>query len=73
MTGTRISHLLEADRDAVVPLEARACTASGLAEWRETLRSRHRASPSTCFVLEYEGEFGGYCSPCRTRFTGVPT
>ncbi|MGW2836520.1 GNAT family N-acetyltransferase [Streptomyces sp. NPDC001493] len=60
MTGTRIRLLLEDDWDAVVALEERAYTASGLVEGRETLRSQHRGSPSTCFVLEYEGEFGGY-------------
>lgn len=60
MTGTRIRLLLEDDWEAVVALEERAYTASGLAEGREALRSRHRASPSTCFVLEYEGSFGGY-------------
>ncbi|MGW1467328.1 GNAT family N-acetyltransferase [Streptomyces sp. NPDC002308] len=60
MTGTRIRLLLDDDWDAVVALEERAYAASGLVEGRERLRSRHRASPSTCFVLEYEGEFGGY-------------
>ncbi|MGW2282635.1 GNAT family N-acetyltransferase [Streptomyces sp. NPDC001770] len=60
MTGTRIRLLREDDWDAVVALEERAYRASGLTEGRETLRSRHRVSPSTCFVLEYEGGFGGY-------------
>ncbi|MBO1414133.1 GNAT family N-acetyltransferase [Streptomyces sp. FH025] len=60
MTDTRIRLLREEDWDAVVALEERAYAASGLSEGREALRSRHRASPSTCFVLEHEGRFGGY-------------
>lgn len=60
MTGTRVRLLLDDDWDAVVALEERAYEESGLVEGREALRSRHRVSPSTCFVLEYEGGFGGY-------------
>ncbi|GJF31188.1 N-acetyltransferase [Kitasatospora sp. NE20-6] len=60
MTGTRIRLLREEDWDEVVALEERAYAASGLSEGREALRSRHRASPSTCFVLEHAGGFGGY-------------
>ncbi|MFD6529765.1 GNAT family N-acetyltransferase [Streptomyces sp. NPDC060184] len=60
MTGTRIRRLLDDDWDAVVALEERAYRASGLVEGGEALRSRHRVSPSTCFVLEYEGGIGGY-------------
>ncbi|MBV2153051.1 GNAT family N-acetyltransferase [Kitasatospora sp. SUK 42] len=60
MTDTRIRLLREEDWDAVVALEERAYAASGLSEGREALRSRHRASPSTCFVLEHEGRCGGY-------------
>ncbi|MCX5402336.1 GNAT family N-acetyltransferase [Streptomyces sp. NBC_00102] len=60
MTGTRIRLLQEDDWDALVVLEERAYRESGLTEGREALRSRHRSSPSTCFVLEYEGGFGGY-------------
>lgn len=60
MTGTRIRLLREADWDDVAALEKRAYAASGLSEGREALRSRHRASPSTCFVLEHAGGFAGY-------------
>ncbi|MFJ9442289.1 GNAT family N-acetyltransferase [Kitasatospora sp. NPDC101235] len=60
MTDTRIRLLREEDWDEVVALEERAYAASGLSEGREALRSRHRASPSTCFVLEHAGGFGGY-------------
>ncbi|MEU2250653.1 GNAT family N-acetyltransferase [Streptomyces sp. NPDC019224] len=60
MTGTRIRLFQDEDWDDVVALEALAYGASGLSEGREALRSRHRASPSTCFVLEHAGAFGGY-------------
>ncbi|MFJ2863178.1 GNAT family N-acetyltransferase [Kitasatospora sp. NPDC087314] len=60
MTDIRIRLLQEDDWDGVVALEERAYAASGLSEGREALRSRHRASPDTCFVLEHAGGFGGY-------------
>ncbi|MER5603734.1 GNAT family N-acetyltransferase [Streptomyces sp. NPDC002265] len=60
MTDTRIRLFREGDWDEVVALEERAYATSGLSEGREALRSRHRASPSTCFVLEHAGGFGGY-------------
>ncbi|MFJ3711379.1 MULTISPECIES: GNAT family N-acetyltransferase [unclassified Streptomyces] len=60
MTGTRLRLLREEDWDEVVVLEERAYAASGLSEGEAALRSRHRASPSTCFVLEDAGGFGGY-------------
>lgn len=60
MNGTRVRPLREDDWDEVVALEERAYAASGLSEGEEVLRSRHRASPSTCFVLEHAGGFGGY-------------
>ncbi|MGW2476699.1 GNAT family N-acetyltransferase [Streptomyces sp. NPDC001665] len=46
--------------EEVVALERRAYAAGGLSEGEEALRSRHRASPSTCFVLDADGAFGGY-------------
>ncbi|MEU2021828.1 GNAT family N-acetyltransferase [Streptomyces sp. NPDC016469] len=58
-SGT-IRPLREEDWGEVVALERRAYAASGLSEGEEALRSRHRASPSTCFVLLCEGAFGGY-------------
>ncbi|MFE4513649.1 GNAT family N-acetyltransferase [Kitasatospora sp. NPDC056783] len=58
--GPRIRLLREEDWDGVVALEERAYAASGLSEGREALRSRHAASPDTCFVLEHEGGVGGY-------------
>ncbi|GGN34039.1 GNAT family N-acetyltransferase [Streptomyces fuscichromogenes] len=60
MTDTRIRRFREEDWNEVVALEERAYAASGLSEGREALRSRHRASPSTCFVLEHAGGLGGY-------------
>ncbi|MFE5587413.1 GNAT family N-acetyltransferase [Kitasatospora sp. NPDC056531] len=60
MSEYHIRLLREEDWDEVVALEERAYSASGLSEGREVLRSRHRASPSTCFVLEHAGGFGGY-------------
>ncbi|MEV8327741.1 GNAT family N-acetyltransferase [Kitasatospora sp. NPDC056731] len=60
MTGLHIRLLQEEDWDGVVALEERAYAASGLSEGREALRSRHRASPDTCFVLEHAGGLGGY-------------
>ncbi|MFJ9844537.1 GNAT family N-acetyltransferase [Kitasatospora sp. NPDC101155] len=60
MTDTRIRLLREEDWDDVVALEERAYAADGLSEGGEALRSRHRASPSTCFVLEHAGGIGGY-------------
>ncbi|WP_371500441.1 GNAT family N-acetyltransferase [Kitasatospora sp. NBC_00374] len=60
MSDTRIRLLREEDWDEVVALEERAYAASGLSEGEEALRSRHRASPSTCFVLEHAGGFAGY-------------
>ncbi|MFF1870946.1 GNAT family N-acetyltransferase [Kitasatospora herbaricolor] len=56
----RLRPLVEDDWDEVVALEERAYAASGLSEGREVLRSRGSVSPSTCFVLEHEGQFGGY-------------
>ncbi|MFE5583974.1 GNAT family N-acetyltransferase [Kitasatospora sp. NPDC056531] len=58
MTAIRL--LRDDDWDDVVALEEHAYAASGLSEGGEALRSRHRASPSTCFVLEHAGGFGGY-------------
>ncbi|WP_405912196.1 GNAT family N-acetyltransferase [Streptomyces sp. NBC_00963] len=60
MTDTRIRLLQEGDWNELVTLEERAYVASGLSEGEAALRSRHRASPSTCFVLEHAGRFGGY-------------
>jgi GNAT superfamily N-acetyltransferase len=60
MSETRIRLLQEEDWDELVALEERAYAADGLSEGREALRSRHRASPSTCFALEHAGGLGGY-------------
>lgn len=60
MTGTWIRLLREQDWNDVVALEERAYAESGLSEGEAALRSRHRPSPSTCFVLEHAGCFGGY-------------
>ncbi|MFF7340879.1 GNAT family N-acetyltransferase [Streptomyces sp. NPDC008163] len=55
-----IRPLREEDWEEVVALERRAYSAGGLSEGEEALRSRHRASPQTCFVLDADGAFGGY-------------
>ncbi|WP_406457908.1 GNAT family N-acetyltransferase [Streptomyces sp. NBC_00876] len=60
MNDTRIRLLQEDDWNELVTLEELAYAASGLSEGEAALRSRHRASPSTCFVLEHTGGFGGY-------------
>ncbi|MFI6648031.1 GNAT family N-acetyltransferase [Streptomyces sp. NPDC050529] len=60
MSDTRIRLLQEEDWDELVNLEESAYAASGLSEGEAALRSRHRASPSTCFALEHAGGFGGY-------------
>lgn len=60
MNEYRIRLLREEDWDDVVALEERAYAASGLSEGREALKSRQRASPDTCFVLEHRGGLGGY-------------
>lgn len=60
MTDPRIRLLRADDWDTVVALEERAYATSGLSEGRDALQSRHRASPSTCFVLEHAGHVGGY-------------
>ncbi|MFB7619797.1 GNAT family N-acetyltransferase [Kitasatospora sp. NPDC056181] len=56
----RIRRLAAGDWDGVVALEERAYAASGLSEGRAALESRGRASPGSCFALEYRGRFGGY-------------
>lgn len=56
----RLRRLADDDWDEIVALEARAYAESGLSEGREVLRSRGRVSPDTCFVLEHDGQFGGY-------------
>ncbi|MFD8086145.1 GNAT family N-acetyltransferase [Kitasatospora sp. NPDC059722] len=56
----RIRPVREGDWDAIVALEARAYADHGLSEGREALRSRHAASPGTCYVLEHTGGVGGY-------------
>lgn len=58
--GIRIRPVREEDWDAIVALEARAYADHGLSEGREALRSRHAASPGTCYVLEHAGRVGGY-------------
>ncbi|MFD0346690.1 GNAT family N-acetyltransferase [Kitasatospora aburaviensis] len=58
--GIRIRPLAPGDWDGVVTLEERAYAASGLSEGRVALESRGRASPDSCFALEYRGRFGGY-------------
>ncbi|MFJ4190915.1 GNAT family N-acetyltransferase [Kitasatospora sp. NPDC089509] len=60
MTDIRIRLLREEDWPQVIAAEERAYAASGLSEGGAALRSRHRASPSTCFVLEDADGFAGY-------------
>ncbi|MFI9626333.1 GNAT family N-acetyltransferase [Streptomyces sp. NPDC052042] len=56
----RIRHIAEGDWDGITVLEARVYGAHGLSEGRDALRSRARASPGTCFVLDREGRTAGY-------------
>ncbi|HJD82565.1 GNAT family N-acetyltransferase [Kitasatospora aureofaciens] len=60
MSDTRIRLLHEDDWPDVIAAEERAYAPSGLSEGGAALRSRHRASPSTCFVLEDADGFCGY-------------
>ncbi|MFH9350799.1 GNAT family N-acetyltransferase [Kitasatospora sp. NPDC017646] len=60
MTGTRVRLLRDGDWPEVIAAEERAYAPSGLSEGGAALRSRHRASPSTCFVLEDADGFCGY-------------
>jgi GNAT superfamily N-acetyltransferase len=56
----RIRHIREDDWDGIVALEAGAYTDSALSEERAALESRARASPATCFVLDFEQRMAGY-------------
>jgi GNAT superfamily N-acetyltransferase len=57
---TRVRTVGEADWPAVAALEAEAYAGLGLAEGERMLRSRARASASTCFVLDLDGRVAGY-------------
>ncbi|WP_042402277.1 GNAT family N-acetyltransferase [Streptacidiphilus carbonis] len=50
------------DWDGIVALESRAYAPLGLSEQRAALESRARASPATCFVVEFESR-----APLRRR------
>jgi ribosomal protein S18 acetylase RimI-like enzyme len=56
----RIRHVSDGDWGGIVALEAGAYAAIGLSEERSALESRVRASPTTCFVLEFEQRLAGY-------------
>ncbi|MBR7829106.1 GNAT family N-acetyltransferase [Actinospica sp. MGRD01-02] len=58
--GPRVRPIAEADWDAIAALEHDTYAACGLSEDRETLESRARISPATCFVVEVEGRVAGY-------------
>ncbi|MFJ7276834.1 GNAT family N-acetyltransferase [Kitasatospora sp. NPDC098663] len=72
MTGVRIRLLRDDDWPMVIAAEERAYAASGLCEGGEALKSRHRASPDTCFVLEHAGGFGGYLLALPYPLFGCP-
>ena len=56
----RIRHIREEDWDGIAALEASTYTDSALSEERAALESRARASPATCFVLDFEQRLAGY-------------
>jgi ribosomal protein S18 acetylase RimI-like enzyme len=56
----RTRHISDGDWSGIVALEASAYTDSALSEERAALESRARASPATCFVLDFEQQMAGY-------------
>ena len=58
--GIRIRHIADSDWDRIVELEASAYESGGLSEGQVVLKSRARASPATCFVLETGQRIAGY-------------
>ncbi|GGW39476.1 ornithine decarboxylase [Streptomyces albaduncus] len=56
----RIRAVTEDDWPRIAALEAEVYAPASLSEGVEALRSRGRASPSTCFVLETGGRIAGY-------------
>lgn len=56
----RIRHIAAYDWGAIAALEDRAYADRQLAEGREALQARGRASPGTCFVLDAGGAPEGY-------------
>ncbi|MFF3242716.1 GNAT family N-acetyltransferase [Streptomyces sp. NPDC002870] len=56
----RIRHISDGDWSGILALEASAYTDSTLSEERAALESRARASPATCFVLDFEQQIAGY-------------
>ena len=57
---TRIRCVVDGDWNDIVALEAGAYRDSGLSEEPAALRSRARASPATCFVLDVAHRTVGY-------------
>ncbi len=55
-----IRQLAEGDWDDIVPLERQAYSPGGLSEGEAALRSYAAIAPTTCFVLQHGGLFGGY-------------
>ncbi|MFC3571873.1 GNAT family N-acetyltransferase [Streptomyces yaanensis] len=56
----RIRNISDADWPGVAALEAGVYTDSSLSEGQTALESRGRASPTTCFVLEFGDRIAGY-------------
>jgi GNAT superfamily N-acetyltransferase len=56
----RVRHIAGRDWGAIAALEDRAYADRALAEGREALQARGRASPGTCFVLDAGGAPEGY-------------
>ncbi|MER7484378.1 GNAT family N-acetyltransferase [Streptomyces sp. NPDC126497] len=56
----RVRPVAEDDWPRIAALEAGAYASASLSEGVEALRSRGRASPATCFVLETGGRVAGY-------------
>jgi ribosomal protein S18 acetylase RimI-like enzyme len=58
--GIRVRHISDGDWDSIAALEADAYESRGLSEEPAALKSRARASPATCFVLEIGQRIAGY-------------
>jgi ornithine decarboxylase len=58
--AVRVRPVAEEDWPRIAELEAEAYASAALSEGREALRSRGRASPGTCFVVEAGGRVAGY-------------
>ncbi|WNF28099.1 GNAT family N-acetyltransferase [Streptomyces sp. C11-1] len=68
----RIRRIVEDDWSGITELEARTYTGSALSEEQEALKSRARASPETCFLLEHGRRTVGYVLALPYPFRRYP-